>query len=168
MGLLETVMKQFLLITFLFLVACKSQVLPPAVHETTEVVRIEYREILRDTTVYIQLPPEIRERVTRDTVSTLETSLAISTAMWSGGFLHHSIINRDTTLPVQIVYRDVVQIRDSVSRVFISEPYAVPAEFSKWQSFFMMLGRGVFWLSLIAGMFFVSRKYLKKYLLFLK
>jgi len=128
------------ILTMIIFAGCRTQQLPPERHETTETVRIEYREILRDTTIYILLPQEQRMIMTRDTKSVLETSLALSVAMVSDGFLHHSIENRDTTLQARIIYRDIHVIRDSIRSEYRDIPFAVPAEFSRWQSFLMRTG----------------------------
>jgi len=154
-------MKKFALLCTIMIIfaGCRTQQLPPERHETTETVRIEYREILRDTTIYILLPQEQRMIMTRDTKSVLETSLALSVAMVSDGFLHHSIENRDTTLQARIIYRDIHVIRDSIRSEYRDIPFAVPAEFSRWESFFMTVGQIAFWI-LVAiiggGLIFVS------------
>jgi len=96
---------------------------------------------LAGPTIYVQLPAEVKKITTRDTISSLETSLVRSVAMWSDGFLHHSLANKSDGFSVQVVYRDIVHFRDSVRNVFISEPYSVPAKFTNWQSFFIKLGR---------------------------
>jgi len=138
-------------------VGCRTQQLPPAIHETNETVRIEYREKLRDTTIYIQLPTEVIERVTPDTVSVVETSLALSVATWRNNMLWHSIENKTDSLPARVIYRDRTIVRDSIVREFISEPYLVPREFTRWQSFFMKLGVIAFCL-IVAGLLIVSMR----------
>jgi len=147
-------MKKIFLIALLFLTACKTQQLPPERHETREVVRTEYIEKLRDTTIYITLPVEVREQIirigTRDTCSTIETSLAISRAVLYDGFLHHFIQNKDTVLKAEIIYRDIIRTRDSIRDREVEIPYAVPAEFTKWQKFYMDLGQVAFWVFIVA------------------
>jgi hypothetical protein len=140
-------MKKLLIFTTILLfVGCRAVQLPPERHETTETVRIEFREILRDTTIYIKIPVESHSVVLRDTISELETSLARSVAMWSDGLLHHSLENRDTTLQARIVYRDREMIRDSIRSEYREIPYPVPAEFTRWQSCLIVLGQVFFWL----------------------
>jgi len=154
-------MKKLLIFTatILLFVGCRTAQLPPERHETTETVRIEYREILRDTTIYVQLPAEVIERVTADTLSVVQTSLARAVAQWRGNMLWHSIENIAEPFPVQIVYRDTHVIRDSVRSEYREIPFAVPAEFSRWESFFMTVGRMAFWLIVAiigGGLIFVS------------
>jgi len=158
-------MKKLHFIALLLLTACKTQQLPPERHETIEVVRTEYIEKLRDTTIFITLPVEIRERITLDTCSTVETSLAISRAILYDGFLHHFIQNKDTVLKADIIYRDIIRTRDSIRERDVEIPYPVPAEFSKWQKFYMDLGQIAFWVfivAIVAGIFFFWRKFTRR------
>jgi len=148
-------MKKLLILTAIILLfsACRTQQLPPAIHEQSEVVRIEYREFLRDTTIYVQLPVEVIERVTDDTISMVETSLARCVAQLRGGLLWHSIENVAEPFPVEIVYRDREIVRDSIVREFISEPYLVPREFTRWQSYLLVMGQIFFGLLALAFVF---------------
>ena len=82
---------------------------------TADSLRIEThirRETLRDT-VYIALPRESERAVVRDTVSRLETSLAISCARINAdGSLSHTLSNRRAELPAAV--DRVTEVRDSI------------------------------------------------------
>ena len=66
---------------------------------------------VRDTVV-VALPAERVEVITPDTTSTVQTSLAASTATVSGGVLTHSIENKQTTISQPTEVR--VEVRDSI------------------------------------------------------
>lgn len=66
---------------------------------------------VRDTVV-VALPAERVEVITPDTTSTVQTSIATSTATVSGGVLTHSIENKQTTISQPTEVR--VEVRDSI------------------------------------------------------
>lgn len=76
----------------LLLVGCQPKVITEYV--TQYVTRDSL--IVRDTTIYVKLPPEVKEVVAypKDT-SNLETSLAESTAYVDSLGLHHTLRNKD-------------------------------------------------------------------------
>ena len=76
--------------------------------------RYEYIERVRDTTVYVPVPHEVEKIVTRDTVSHLSNSVAYSDAVVSGGFLYHTLINKNVSLPTIIQIKEVEVVRDSI------------------------------------------------------
>ena len=88
---------------------------------TADSVRVETRvrrEVVHDT-VLVSLPREAERVVVRDTVSRLETSLAVSEArILSDGSLDHTLTNRPGLLPVsvgrEVVTRDSIVWRDRV------------------------------------------------------
>ena len=79
------------------LTACSPRIVTVTVHDTTTFTRIE---TVRDTVISAPLPVESALISTPDTTSTLETSLAVSTATITAGHLHHSIENKRTALQV--------------------------------------------------------------------
>lgn len=82
-----------------------------------EVIRTEYKEIIRDTVIYVPLPIESKERlgIPGDS-SHLETSLASSTAWISpDGRLNHSLQNKEATLPAKAQIKDSHRV-DTVIR----------------------------------------------------
>ena len=81
---------------------------------TTDSTRVEIRERIvkvRDTVV-VELPAERVEVITPDTTSTVQTSLATSTATVSGGVLTHSIENKQGSIRKPTEAR--VEVRDSI------------------------------------------------------
>lgn len=104
---------------------------------TTDSTRVEVRERIvrvRDT-VWMRLPAERVEVSTPDTTSTVETSLATSTATVSGGVLTHSIENKQTAIrkptEVRVEVRDTVIYRDRA----VTEIVEVERELTWWQRF---------------------------------
>ena len=71
---------------------------------------IEYRDTTIRDTAYFEVPVEVEKIVTRDTVSHLENSLAISDAMVTDGFLHHSLETKPQEIPVPVV----IHVRDTI------------------------------------------------------
>lgn len=104
---------------------------------TTDSTRVEVRERIvrvRDTVV-VELPAERVEVSTPDTTSTVETSLATSTATVSGGVLNHSIENKQTTIrkptEVRVEVRDSIIYRDKQTTKIVE----VERELTWWQRF---------------------------------
>ena len=65
-------------------------------------------ETLVDTVIKWTPPIEKVDKETKDTTSTVETSLAKSTATVSKGTLHHSIENKKDSIKTKIVYKDKI------------------------------------------------------------
>ena len=65
-------------------------------------------ETLVDTVIKWMPPIEKVNKETKDTTSTVETSLAKSTATVSNGTLHHSIENKKDSVKTKIVYKDKI------------------------------------------------------------
>lgn len=65
-------------------------------------------ETLVDTVIKWAPPIEKIVNETKDTTSTVETSLAKSTATVSNGTLHHSIENKKDSIKTKIVYKDKI------------------------------------------------------------
>lgn len=88
--------------------------------ETRDSIRIEYREkIVKDTdSVLVYLPSEEKAISTYDSVSTLETKYAISTASIASGILTHTLKTKDKAIPVQVVketvYKDSIAYKDKI------------------------------------------------------
>lgn len=102
-------------------------------HLDTARVEVREREVWRTDTVRVQLPAEVKERTTRDTASTLRTSLAESRAVWSAGELTHTL--RNIAQPVRVpvhartIYIDSVATRTQV--VEVEKP--VERKLTPWQ-----------------------------------
>lgn len=106
---------------------------------TIDSTRVEVRERIvevRDTVV-VELPAERVEVITPDTTSTVQTSIATSTATVSGGVLTHSIENKQTSIrkptEVRVEVRDSIIYRDRQT----TEVVEVERELTAWQRFKM-------------------------------
>lgn len=104
---------------------------------TTDSTRVEVRERIvkvRDTVV-VELPAERVEVITPDTTSTVQTSLATSTATVSDGVLTHSIENKKTAIrkptEVRVEVRDSIIYRDRQTTKVVE----VERELTAWQRF---------------------------------
>ena len=144
------------------LFACSPKVLPPssqtAIRDSV-VVRVNERTVI--DTVRITLPDESRERSTRDTVSHLETTYAVSDAEWTSGVLHHTLFTKvePVRVPVKVTVRDtvIVERRDTVSTQ--QQVIEVPAALTGWQRTLMSLGWALIALA-IAGALWLLRRLL--------
>lgn len=82
--------------------------------DSSDSVRIEYREriVKVPVTVYVEVPVEQKEKVTRDSTSHLETSFAVSDAamIWIDGvpFLRHTLAN----IPQKIEKEDTIPVTE--------------------------------------------------------
>ena len=124
-------MKRLHLVTIcLLLASCQPKVITECV--TQYVTRDSL--IVRDTTVYVKLPPEVKEVVVypRDT-SELETSLAESTAYVDSLGLHHSLRNknRDWGVTVPKVTRIVTTAQGTAQIRTVTKE--VERKFTLWE-----------------------------------
>lgn len=118
-------MKRILTYTLLILMAitsCSPRIVTVAVHDTTTVTRIE---TIRDTIISAPLPVESVIISTPDTTSTVETSLATSTATITGGHLLHSIENKRSALSVP------AKIPEKQEVIRVTREIPVPVEVPK-------------------------------------
>lgn len=97
-------MKRILFLILLLFVSCSTIKYVPV--KETEYVTVT--ETLVDTVVKWVPPVEKIVNETKDTTSTVETSLAKSTATVSNGTLHHSIENKKDSIKTKIVYKDKI------------------------------------------------------------
>ena len=115
-----------LLIISLLLVSCTVTKYVPV--ETIKEVSVT--ELVRDTVIIYKPSKDSISIQTKDTISHLETSLAVSEASISDGLLKHSIKNKDS-LKVKIEYKDrIVEkiVKKEVPVEVIREVYKTP----KW------------------------------------
>lgn len=126
---------------------------------TADSTRVEVRERIvkvRDTVV-VELPAERVEVITPDTTSTVQTSLATSTATVSGGVLTHSIENKQTAIrkptEVRVEVRDSIIYRDRQTTKIVE----VERELTWWQSFRL----DAFWALLAMVGVIVGRRFVK-------
>ena len=97
-------MKRLLLFILLLLTSCSTIKYVPV--KETEYVTVT--ETLVDTVIKWMPPIEKVDKETKDTTSTVETSLAKSTATVSNGTLHHTIENKKDSIKTKIVYKDKI------------------------------------------------------------
>ena len=93
-----------LLLFILLLTSCSTIKYVPV--KETEYVTVT--ETLVDTVIKWMPPVEKADKETKDTTSTVETSLAKSTATVSNGTLHHTIENKKDSIKTKIVYKDKI------------------------------------------------------------
>ena len=107
-------MKRILfLILFILLTSCSTIKYVPV--KETEYVTVT--ETLVDTVIKWAPPVEKIVNETKDTTSTVETSLAKSTATVSNGTLHHSIENKKDSIKTKIVYKDKIVTKTEYKEV---------------------------------------------------
>ena len=119
-------MKNIAIISVIFCImaSCCPKVLPFESRQSDS-IRVEYREILRDTAIYVTLPAEVVEVERPDTVSYISTSIAESWAGWSNGRLYHKLQNKPYTPEVKIVYKDIERDSTSFKDRYIKEVVTV-------------------------------------------
>lgn len=106
-------MKRLLLFILLLLTSCSTIKYIPV--KETEYVTVT--ETLVDTVIKWAPPVEKIVNETKDTTSTVETSLAKSTATVSNGTLHHSIENKKDSIKTKIVYKDKIVTKTEYKEV---------------------------------------------------
>ena len=97
-------MKRILFLILLLFVSCSTIKYVPV--KETEYVTVT--ETIVDTVIKWAPPIENVDKETKDTTSTVETSLAKSTATVSNGTLHHTIENKKDSIKTKIVYKDKI------------------------------------------------------------
>lgn len=110
-----------LLLLFAIFVSCSTIKYVPI--KETEYVTIT--ETVVDTVIKWAPPVEKVINETRDTTSTVETSLATSTATITDGILHHEIENKKDSIKTKIVYKDKIVTKTEYKDV------PVPVEIEK-------------------------------------
>ena len=104
-----------LLLFILLLTSCSTIKYVPV--KETEYVTVT--ETLVDTVIKWAPPIEKVDKETKDTTSTVETSLAKSTATVSNGTLHHTIENKKDSIKTKIVYKDKIVERIEYKEVTV-------------------------------------------------
>ena len=106
-------MKRLIILLTLLLTSCSTIKYVPV--KETEYVTVT--ETLVDTVIKWTPPVEKIVNETKDTTSTVETSLAKSTATVSNGTLHHSIENKKDSVKTKIVYKDKIVTKTEYKEV---------------------------------------------------
>ena len=111
-------------------------------------VRIEYREkiVKVPVTVYVEVPVEQKEKMTRDSTSHLETGFAVSDAaiIWIDGvaFLRHSLENKAQKIQkndsVPVVEKEKVTWK--TRRVYYTKTEIREKQLTWWQKGLMWVG----------------------------
>lgn len=105
-------MKNILIILIIFIsfISCSKKIVYVPVNHVETLT-----EIIKDTVVSYKIVPEYKFIETKDSISRLETSYAISTCKTNNGILSHQLQNKDTNIQIVIQYKDVYKtIIDSV------------------------------------------------------
>lgn len=118
--------------------SCRTKQVPTVVqlHDSTTTVT-NTRIVYVPDTIPVQLPPELVEVTTPDTVSVLRTTYAESTAAIRSGMLYHQLRQLDTPVPVPVQHKETT--RDSTITAYrdVPVPYPVIKEVEKplswWQ-----------------------------------
>lgn len=126
---------------------------------TTDSVRIEVRERIvevRDT-VMVHLPDERVDTNTADTMSRIETSAAISTAVVSDGRLLHSLWNKRQPIGVAVDFSVTVEDITKERITTIREVVEVERKLTWWERFRL----DGFWVLLALSILFVRKRVTK-------
>lgn len=128
----------------LLLAGCAPKVITE--HVTQYVTRDSL--IVRDTTIYVKLPPEVKEVVVwpKDT-SDLETSLAESRAYVDSLGLHHSLKNKDRDWGVSVPQVTRIVAKAQEESQFRTITKEVERDFTLWEKVRLK----AFWLLVLAG-----------------
>ena len=97
-------MKRLIILLTLLLTSCSTIKYVPV----KEPEYVTVTETLVDTVIKWAPPIEKIDKETKDTTSTVETSLAKSTATVSNGTLHHTIENKKDSIKTKIIYKDKI------------------------------------------------------------
>lgn len=101
----------------------------PLTANDSTMVRVRYKLIESIDTVFVTLPQQTVERMTRDTTSTLENDYAKSTAkILPDGLLYHDLETKPQPVPVPV--KSTIEERDSsmIREVETPVPYPVEVE----------------------------------------
>ena len=119
--------KLLILPIFLLLVSCSPVKQVPVHHYQKDTIKIT--EVLRDTVVVVQTEKEYIEKITKDTLSVLNTKFATSRASITNNQLFHSLEQKKVDIPTRIVYKDKIkevvkyQEEEKVVEVVVEKKY---------------------------------------------
>lgn len=129
----------------LFLTSCTKTVYVPVKGE--DIIKTEYKEIVKDTIIYIPIEKDNKENTldtTRDTVSVLMNRYSTSKAEVIRGHLKHTLRTKSNdSIPTKIIYKDILKI-DSV---YIEKPVIQEVE--------KPIRDNIFWYSIIGNIVFI-------------
>ncbi len=152
------------------LAAChprKQMTATPVVVHNSDSIKTEYIETVRIDTVTVEvvLPTESVMNTARDSVSHIETSLAVSDA-WinADGTLSHFLQNKDNALTVDVLVPNKTTVSNNVSASIKEVPVPYPVteyvqrDFTKWEKFKL----GIFWYLIGISVLSVGYNFRKK------
>ena len=90
---------------------------------------------LRDSLVLIPLPEVTLYNRTKDTISTLTSKLATSTAIYSKGVLYHDLISKDS-----VKVKTIIKTITKIDTVRITNVVEVERNFTKKENFYLVFG----------------------------
>lgn len=139
--------------------SCAKKITPVYVNNRDSLM-VRKRIIKQLDTVYIYVPEQTSERLTRDSSSHLETDFATSDArIMPNGSLQHNLKNKTQKKPVQtekeIIYNDTTIYKERT----VGVPVQVEKKLSWWEQIKQLLG-GYAIIGIIA--YFVGRRYVSK------
>lgn len=147
-------------VIILLILACGcSPKIVPVSRDTVNIVTTEYKEVLRDTTIYIEMPRDCVAIQTKDTASRIAIKQAISEASVSGGILSHSLSPNPSYKPEVIVkYKDIIRTRDSL--VYVNKETAVEVNrLTAMQSFWVICGKILCSIIVVIGIWIAVKKF---------
>ena len=137
---------KWLLIAMLFLVSCTKTVYVPV--KGNDIIKTEYKEIIKDSLIYIHIEKEAHSNTLdahQDTTSFLENSYSTSTAEVTNGTLKHTLETKaNDSIPVQIVYKDIIKTDSVYVTEIVPEEVEVP------------IRDNIFWYSIIGNVVFIA------------
>lgn len=104
------------------------------------IVVTEIKEVVRDSIIYVEIEKESHSnhlKIHRDTLSVLDNRYSISTAKVTEGNLKHTLVTKQDSLPVKIVYKDILR----VDSIYVEKPVIQEVE--------VPIRDKTFWISII-------------------
>ena len=138
--------------------SCSPKVVPTAVQNSHDTTIIERVVSFYDTTIVYLPPVEVESSTTRDSLSRLETSLAVSVAQTKNGTLNHTIYNKPDPIRIPAQLPATTIKTSYVATSFERVPVEVPAEWTRWEHFVQMVG---YWALIWFVLSIIVRKLLK-------
>lgn len=111
------------------------------------IVVTEIKEVVRDSIIYVEIEKESHSnhlKIHRDTLSVLDNRYSISTAKVTEGNLKHTLITKRDSLPVKIVYKDILR----VDSIYVEKPVIQEVE--------VPIRDNIFWYSIIGNVVFIA------------
>lgn len=127
---------------------CSPRVISVPVRDS---LTISEKETVTFVPVEIPLPTEFAQKETRDTFSILETSVAVSEAVVSGGVLKHTLRNKEESVKAEVKSRDRVvteyRVKEVPIPVEVEKPYT--PEWVWWVLGWAVLSTGLIVLGIV-------------------